>query len=85
MFNFGRQHEGLVHENLRFTGSGSPGDPAHRAVADSIHASLADEVAWHLCGVVLEPVEGQLSILADLDEVAVWITHVAAPFPAAIV
>jgi len=70
---------------FRFTGSGSPGDPAHRAVADSIHASLADEVAWHLCGVVLEPVEGQLSILADLDEVAVWITHVAAPFPAAIV
>ena len=38
-----------------------------------------------LCGVVLEPVEGQLSLLADLDEVAVWITHVAAPFPAAIV
>ena len=38
-----------------------------------------------LCGVVLEPVEGQLSILADLDEVAVWITHVAAPFPSAIV
>ncbi len=27
---------------------GPPGDPTHHAVADSIHASLADEVAWHL-------------------------------------
>ena len=34
---------------------------------------------------VVEPVEGDLSILADLDEVAVGITHVAAPFPAVIV
>lgn len=31
---------------------------------------------------VVEPVEGELSILADLDEVAIGITHVAAPFPA---
>src|SRR5580692_468703 len=38
-----------------------------------------------LKGVVLEPVESHLRILADLDEVAVRITHVAAPFPAAIV
>jgi hypothetical protein len=35
--------------------------------------------------VVVEPVEGDFSILADLDEVAVGITHVAAPFPAVIV
>ena len=35
--------------------------------------------------VFVEPVEGDLSILADLDEVAVGITHVAAPFPAVIV
>ncbi len=34
---------------------------------------------------VVEPVEGDFSILADLDEVAVGISHVAAPFPAAIV
>src|SRR5271169_2063221 len=34
---------------------------------------------------VVEPVEGDFSILADLDEVAVGITHVAAPFPAVIV
>jgi hypothetical protein len=35
--------------------------------------------------VVVEPVDGDLSVLADLDEVAVGITHVAAPFPAVIV
>ncbi len=32
--------------------------------------------------VFVEPVEGELSILADLDEVAVGITHVTAPFSA---
>jgi hypothetical protein len=36
-------------------------------------------------GIVFETVERHLSILADLDEVAVGITHVATPFPAAIV
>jgi len=36
-------------------------------------------------GVVFETVERHLSILADLDEVAVGITHVATPFPAVIV
>jgi len=35
--------------------------------------------------VFVEPVEGDFSILADLDEVAVGITHLAAPFPAVIV
>jgi hypothetical protein len=35
--------------------------------------------------VVVEPVEGDLSILADLDEITVGITHVAAPFPAVVV
>ena len=39
----------------------------------------------NLTGIVLEAVEGDLSILADLDEIAVGITHVAAPFPAVIV
>src|SRR5208282_348453 len=34
---------------------------------------------------VIETVEGDFSILAHLDEVAVGITHVAAPFPAVIV
>jgi len=34
---------------------------------------------------VVEPVEGNFSVLADLDEIAVGITHVAAPFPAVIV
>ncbi len=36
-------------------------------------------------GVAFETVEGHLSILADLDKVAVGITHVATPFPAVIV
>jgi hypothetical protein len=35
--------------------------------------------------IVFETVERHLSILADLDEVAVGITHVATPFPAVIV
>jgi hypothetical protein len=34
---------------------------------------------------VVEVVEGDFSKLADLDEVAVGITHIAAPFPAVIV
>jgi hypothetical protein len=34
--------------------------------------------------VVFEMVESQLRILADLDEVAVRITHVATPFPAVV-
>ena len=38
-----------------------------------------------LTAVVVEPVEGDFNILADLDEIAVGITHVAAPFPTAIV
>jgi hypothetical protein len=36
-------------------------------------------------GIVFETVERHLNILADLDEVAVRITHVATPFPAVIV
>jgi len=36
-------------------------------------------------GTVFETVERHLGILADLDEVAVGITHVATPFPAVIV
>ena len=35
--------------------------------------------------VILEPSEGDFGVLADFDEVAVGITHVAAPFPAVIV
>ena len=36
-------------------------------------------------GVVFETVDRHLSILADLDEVAVRITHIATPFPTVIV
>jgi hypothetical protein len=34
---------------------------------------------------VAEPVEGDFSVLADFDEVAVGVSHVATPFPAVIV
>jgi len=34
----------------------------------------------HLAGVVFKTVERHLSILADLDEVPVGVTHVATPF-----
>jgi hypothetical protein len=34
--------------------------------------------------VVFETVQGHLSILADLDKVAIWITHVATPFSSVI-
>jgi hypothetical protein len=46
---------------------------------------LDDGIGCAKLTVVVEPVEGDLSILADLDEVAVGITHVAAPFPAVII
>ena len=32
--------------------------------------------------VVVEPVDSKLRVLADLDDVAVGIAHVATPFPA---
>ncbi len=35
--------------------------------------------------VILQPIESDFGVLADLDEVAVGIAHVAAPFPAVIV
>jgi hypothetical protein len=36
-------------------------------------------------GVFLEVVKRKLRILANLDQVAVWIAHVATPFPAMVV
>jgi hypothetical protein len=32
--------------------------------------------------VVVKPVDGKLSVLADFDDVAIGIPHIAAPFPA---
>jgi hypothetical protein len=51
-----------------------------------LHVNFGDR-PWQsdLTGFVLETAERHLSILADLDEVAVGITHVAAPIPAAVV
>jgi hypothetical protein len=54
-------------------------------VADCMLPSLGVKLLGNLISIPLETVEGHLSILADLDEVAVGITHVAAPFPAVIV
>lgn len=47
--------------------------------------ALRRKLYGSLTGVTFEVVEGHLSILADLDEVAVGITHVAPPFPAPII
>src|SRR3989442_15253726 len=41
--------------------------------------------AGNSSGVLLEVVERHLSVLADLDEVAVGIAHVATPFPTVVV
>jgi len=43
---------------------------------------LDDGIGCATLTVVLEPIKGNLSILADLGEVAVGIAHVAAPFQA---
>ena len=43
------------------------------------------ELLGNFTGVALEPIDGRLGVLADLDEIAVGITHVAAPFRAVIV
>ena len=55
------------------------------STADGVLASWGVESLGDSAGVVLETVEGHLGILADLDEIAVGITRVAAPFRAVIV
>jgi len=52
--------------------------------ADALHDGFTSPLG-NSTGVVLEVVERQLSILADLDEIAVGITHIATPFPTVIV
>src|SRR6267378_5499592 len=46
---------------------------------------LGRELLGNSTGIVFETVERHLSILADLDEVAVGIPHIATPFPTVIV
>ena len=46
---------------------------------------VRSELLGNFTGGVLEPIDGRLSILTYLDEVAVRITHVASPFRAVIV
>ena len=48
--------------------------------ASNVRFSIACQIT-----AAVEPVEGDFSVLADLDEVAVGITNVAARFPAVIV
>jgi hypothetical protein len=50
-----------------------------------IRSSVRVKLLGTFTGAAFETVEDRLSILADLDEVAVRITHVAAPFRAVIV
>jgi hypothetical protein len=69
-----------AHENFRFIGFESPGDATYQAAADCILASLGVKLLGNLTG-VFETVEGHFSILADLDEVAVGITHVSSAIP----
>jgi hypothetical protein len=54
-------------------------------IGSHILATLGVKLLGTLTGFAFETVEGHLSILDNLDEVAVRITHVAAPFPAVIV
>src|ERR1022692_2264771 len=74
-----------ARENFRFIRFESAGDATYQAVPDCMLAPLGVQLLGNLTGIVFETVEGHLSVLADLDEVAVGITHVAAPFPAVIV
>jgi hypothetical protein len=59
--------------------------------SESLHALSLGSLEFYSCSslakftVMVEPVESELTILADLNEVAVGIAHVAAPFPAVIV
>ena len=49
------------------------------------HRFAAVKLFGNSTGVGFETVERHLSILADLDEVAIRITHIATPFPTVIV
>ena len=79
-------------------GSISAGSPLWRPWKDRLTASILPayhhrpnecrdklHLATASTDIAFEPIERFLSILADLDEVAVRITHIATPFPAVIV
>ena len=51
----------------------------------SIGLRIGVKLVGNSTGIVFETVEGHLRILADLDEVAVGITHLATPLPTMIV
>jgi hypothetical protein len=53
-----------------------------RNVVQRIKSEHRASPAVDLTGMLFEPVDGHFSLLADLDEVAVWIAHAATPLPA---
>jgi len=59
-----------------------PHQEANRSSAEPTKLRSSSRLSLAKLTVAIEPVEGHLSILADFDEVAIGITHVAAPFPA---
>ena len=76
----------------------SPSSPSpDRCIAPELRANLEDSVSSQvnvtefdaqrvtLTDVCFEVVKRELRILANLNQIAVWITHVATPFPAMVV
>jgi hypothetical protein len=55
------------------------------AVQVRLAASCHVDPPVNLTGVLFEVVNRKLCILANLDQVAVWIAHVATPFPPVVV
>jgi thioredoxin reductase (NADPH) len=54
----------------------------HRALAEIQPRKYSVDENEIQLAVAIEPVDGHLSVLADLNNVAIGITHVTAPFPA---
>ena len=99
LFDFAGTPNALYEHHLMFdnvvdaaaAGARDRSEALTRSVRDVLSQRWVRELRTSSClslaklTAVVEPVEGDFSILADLDEVAVGITHVAAPFPAVIV
>jgi hypothetical protein len=49
------------------------------------HEAVQGLIRQNSTGVLFEVVKRKLGILANLDQIAVWIAHVATPFPAVVV
>jgi len=62
-----------------------PSNLIHARAGDARRLAVDVKLLGNSTAVAFETVERHLSILADLDEVAVRITHIATPFPTVIV